>query len=249
MGFGINAYNAKRVRSYEDCVELFKAPANLRRMGWGADKRPLDGVRKTHMRVERGPDDTFFDVMLFRTAMARYYKPETIDGHDHREVWYNVHGSQSSSTFQWNVLGFHKLNHVRETTTGTEVIVGMNPEAHGVFPVRLHLVDGKVWVDRSRDAPAKMASTTSAERKEERKAFKKWLRPYEAMSKIVTGHGKLVPTWKMVQDLNRFYITKELFDPTDLCAYIQATGIAQVVNAVFPLGNVENYNPSLKDAS
>jgi hypothetical protein len=247
MGFGINAYNAKRVMSYEDCVELFKAPANLRRMGWGADKRPLDGVRKTHMRVERGPDDTFFDVMLFRTAMARYYKPETIDGHEHREIWYNVHGSQSSSKFQRNVLGFDKLSHVRKTTTGTKVIVGMNPEAHGVFPVRLYLVDGKVWVDRSRDSPAKMASTTSTERKEERKAFRKWLRPYEAMSKIVgDGKGAL---YMNLNILRLHYKSKELFDPTTLCEYITRNGVAQVVDKVFPLGNVENYNPSLKDAS
>jgi hypothetical protein len=242
MAFGINTDNAERVRSYEDAARLFEKPANLRRMGWGENRRPLDGVRKLHMRVERGPDAAYFDVVLYRTAMARYFKPVDVT----RDVWHNVHGSQSSSTFQWSVLGFSPSDYTKTTTEGKRVLVGMNPNGSGVFPVRLHLVNGKLDVANSTDAPAQLRNTTSPERKTERRAFIKWLRPYEAMSKIMDG-GRLVPTWQLVTELKRVYITKELFDPTDLCTYIRSTGIARVVNAVFPLGDVDNYNPAFKE--
>ena len=236
MGFGIKAHNASRAASYEDCVAHFEKPANLSRMGWGKAKRPLDGIRKTHMRIEEG--EGYYDVILYRTAMARYYKP---DGNK-REVWYNVHDSMSSKQFQYHILRLDAAAFTQRNLDGVEVLVGMNPAQVGQFPVRLKYIDGKLDTSNSVDAPAKLKSTTSDERKAARKAFKKWLRPYEAMSKIMERGA----SYTNFRDIERHYMTNELFDPTGLAEYIQRNGISAAVDEVYPLGDVEHYNESFK---
>lgn len=251
MAFGINAYNAECVRSYEDAARLFKKPANLRRMGWTPDMRPLDGVRKTHMYVQVGPDAAYYDVILYQTAMARYFKPVpsgTSYG-DKREVWHNVHGSQSSSSFQWSVLGFGASNYTMTSTEGKRVLVGMNPNGSGprrAFPVRLHLVGGKLDVANSTDSPAQLKSLTSADRKAERRAFSKWLTTYEAMSKIIDGQvGWMANAY--TDTVKDAFMTNALFDPTHLCMYIKARGKKKVVDSLYPLGDVDQFNPSFKE--
>lgn len=239
MGFGIKAYNAKRATSYEDCAAMFEQPANLRRMGWGADKRPLDGVRKTHMHVLKGDD--YFDVVLYQTAMARYYKP---DG-DKREVWYNVHDSMSSKMFQNHILRVDPAAFTQRNLDGVQVLVGMNAHSGGPFPARLRYVDGKLDTSKSRDCPAQLKSTTSPERKAERKAFKKWLRPYEAMGKIMDRGA----SYTNFRHIEHCYMTNELFDPTGLVSYIQVNGITAAVDKVYPLGDVDHYNESFKVVS
>ena len=47
--------------------------------------------------------------------------------------------------------------------------------------------------------------------------------------------------------IKQAFITKELFDPTTLCEYIMTKGIAKVVDTVFPLGDVDHFNPTFKE--
>jgi hypothetical protein len=133
-----------------------------------------------------------------------------------------------------------------EATYGMNVLIGMNPIGRAdLFPVRLRLEDGRVNVDKSRDCPAELNPTTSPERKEERKKFREWLRPFVAMSKIMEPpRSALYLRGAVVKEA---YITKELFDPTTLCEYIIYNGVTKVVDAVFPLGDVANYNESFKE--
>ena len=68
MAFGINACNAKRIRSYEDAAALFNVPLNTRSADWNDNMRPLDGLRKPHMHVLRGKD--YYDVVLYQIGRA-----------------------------------------------------------------------------------------------------------------------------------------------------------------------------------
>ena len=241
MAFGISTHHAKRATSYEECAAMFNEPLNTRSASWNDDMRPLDNLRKLHMHVLRGKD--YYDVVLYQTAMARYYKPEQIGTSEQREVWYNVHGSQSSSSFQWSVLRFGASNFTKKTTHGDTVLIGMNPEHSGaLFPVRLRLVDGLLYVAKSRDCPAKLNPTTSPERVAQRKAFKAWLRPYEAMGKIMERGASYVDFSR----IEHCYMTNELFEPTGLVSYIQLNGITAAVGKVYPLGDVDHYNESFK---
>ena len=83
-------------------------------------------------------------------------------------------------------------------------------------------------------------------RKAERREFKKWLRPYLAMTKIMEPNprGALYFNARTIQQA---FIAKELFDPTPLCDYIMAKGINRVVDNVFPLGDIDNFNPPFKE--
>lgn len=243
MGFTANLSNAKSMYRYEDCDSLFLKPANLRRMGWGADKRPLDDLRKVHLHVERGPmgdDDKpdYYDVVLYQTAMARYFKPRMADGKELRNVWYNCHPSSTSREFQWRVLGIQGQALSKRTTEGKIVHVGVNKDAGTGFPVRLSYIDGRLSIPNSKDAPRQLPSTTSPERKEERKKFRKWLRTYEAMAKVMEP----AKSWLRPFDTKDAYLNGTEFDPTDLCNVLREKGATYVVNEVFPLGDVANYD-------
>jgi hypothetical protein len=242
MAFGLQTRHAKYARNYEECAAFFDKPLGTRAKAWYENMRPLDNLRKPHMYVLRGKD--YYDVVLYSTSMARYYKPEQIGTSEQREVWYNVHGSQSSSSFQWDVLGFGAANYTRKTTHGKEVLIGMNPEKSGlVFPVQLRLVDNLLYVAKSRDCPARLGDITSPQRKADRKAFKLWLRPFEAMSKVMEP-GAVYVNWDTIRNA---YITNELFDPTGLACYIKQNGAKAAVDKVYPLGDVPQYNESFKE--
>lgn len=240
MGFTANLRNSKQMYRYEDCEYLFTKPANLRRMGWGADKRPLDDLCKTHLRVERY--DGYYDVMLYRTAMARYFKPQMVDGVEVREVHYNCHPSQTSTEFQWRVLGVGR-QFARRTTDGRMVNVGIDKDVGGSFPVRLYYEDSKLNVAKSVDAPWPRPSTTSPERKLDRRNFRKWLHTYEAMAKIMEDRNN----WFTPHAVKAAYLSGEPFDPTQLCGCITAKGAAWVVNQVFPLGDVEHWDSPFEE--
>jgi hypothetical protein len=244
MGFGIEAHQAKIVRTYEAAEKLFRDTPKPRGYMWRDTQRPLDDNRKHHMRVEQG--ESYYDAVLYKTSMARYYKPEIIDGKEVREVWHNVHGSQSSSTFQWYVCGFGPNDYQKADTENRSRLIGMSPydrQASVMFPVRLRFVDGLLDVSKSRDCPVQLGNTTSDQRKADRKAFKKWLRPFEAMSKLEA----LGAHYMDARQVKQAFITNELFDPTNLACYIKVNGTQKVVDAIYPLGDVEHFNPSFKE--
>ena len=245
MAFTISVQNAKRVRSYQACVNLFMEPPNLRRAGWGEDRRPLDGWRKSHMRVERGPSGEYFDVVLYSTPMARFFRPEP-GGSSY--VWYTPHGSQSSKAFMWHVLGLNTTGNYRLTTDKRKVLVGMRPRAND-FPVRLHIVDGRLDVSGSQDSPELDRTSTSPERVRQRKEFKAWLRPYQAMGAVIEDE-RVITNYHRVAGICRKAYTEQMeFDPTELSVYIKRNGVQSLVDALYPLGDVDHYNPSFKDVT
>lgn len=240
MGF-VNVSSLKRVESYEDCVELFTKAGPLKRTGWHEDERPLKDARSHHYRVGRGTD--CYDVILYGTVMARYFKPEG----NVRKVWYNTDSRTTSSQFMYYVL---RLWNTRSYTTvqGPNVHVGLNLRASGLFPIRLTFVDGKLDLDNSVDAPEFMPATTSDERKRERKELRKWLRPFEAMVKIVEPDRHL-PLWGVVAQVTSYWKTDKAFDPTHLVECIRAHGVKNLINQCLPLGDVRRQNKPFMEAA
>lgn len=240
MGFS-NVSSLTRIDSYEDCARLFNKPAPLSRMGWHADERPLKDARFHHYKVQRSGD--CYDVILYSTVMARYFKPEG----NTRKVWYNVDARQTSSAFMYHVLGLWPYR-VYLTLQGTRVHVGVNLHASGLFPIRLTFVDGKLDLVNSTDAPDFKASTTSDERKQERKELRKWLRPYEAMVKVVEPARNLV-LFGVAAQVATYRGTDKEFDPTHLVECIRVHGVKKLIDECLPLGDVHKQHPPFMEAS
>lgn len=104
MGFS-NVGNTQSIRNWEQADAYFKSrPAHTRCKGWQSDERCLkerpSGNR--HYRIEQHNDGEYYDVCLYQTAMARFYKP-TEDGL--RRALYAGHGTPTSKDFQYQVLG------------------------------------------------------------------------------------------------------------------------------------------------
>jgi hypothetical protein len=178
--------NLPYVRRYEEALELWnKAPrpnATHLRGPWSTYQRPLAREYDTpfrfhHYRLERHEpsayhDGDYFDVVLYRTAMARYHKPEG----DKRVVLYNGHDSAASKQFRWSVLDISESID-RVTTDGKKVwipIGGGGARIHDdrdYFTTKLTYVGDKVLVSES-DHPSVYKHKTSAHERALRKQVK-----------------------------------------------------------------------------
>jgi hypothetical protein len=168
--------------SYEVALKRFndatapRTPKQKER--WGRDARPLDNLRKRHYRIERAryddsPEPAYFDVCLYHTTMARFYKPEP-DGC--RRVEYTFHGSVTSTQFMWRVVGINgRTLHYEHTDLGYPVDV----------PVSYKTLGTTLWFDsKGRLLTARSShvqvyrSIASPELREWRKGMRKALEPF-----------------------------------------------------------------------
>lgn len=78
--FGIDVRSIPGCSSYQSAAEIWDTAADCSHMAvWGANARPLDGVRKRHKAITKHADGSFsFD--LYQTEMVRYYPNGTIGG-------------------------------------------------------------------------------------------------------------------------------------------------------------------------
>jgi hypothetical protein len=121
MGFG-TVGNVASIHSYKMADEYFNSKKEHKRCkGWQSDERCLkkSASGNRHYRIEQGFNSDYYDVCLYSTVMARFYKP---DENGHRRVLYAGHNSITSSSFQQGVLGVWSAMR-RTTTAGKEVIV------------------------------------------------------------------------------------------------------------------------------
>lgn len=234
------------MHSYEDCEAHFNSLPAKDNLNWKPHQRPLDNWRKPHLRIEKG--DGYYDVCLYRTAMARYFKPRSsFESYTfEREVWYNMDPRQASSAFQHWVLGFGAYETMR-TTDGRVVHVGRNNSAGGVFPVRLTFVNNKLDVSRSIDAPDYNNPVTSEFRKVQRKRFRPWLKPFEAMAVISDDRS----SWMNTGAVRDAYENAGFVDPveTRLIGAIRHRGAKWVVDQVYPLGDIRTQRPHFKEVT
>lgn len=163
-----NTRNLPFIRNYEEAEYLFGQKPAPRGKYWYEDERPLGDNRQHHYRLEKG--NGYYDVCLYNTPMARYWKPEG----NTRRVEYTGHGSITSSSFMWNVLHVSSLLGL-ETTDGRTVAVPIVPASD--LATSLVLVDDKLDVEQS--THPRMFHYVSSERdKAERAEWRKKLEPW-----------------------------------------------------------------------
>lgn len=104
MSFG-HVGSVATIMSYEKADSYFNGRTEHKRCkGWQSHERCLkekpSGNR--HYRIERHNDGAYYDVCLYSTVMARFYKP---DEQGHSRVLYAGHSSVTSKSFMYRVLG------------------------------------------------------------------------------------------------------------------------------------------------
>lgn len=72
---GVNMTNMVQLNSWAAANKHFSMTSKPRSKKWTEDERPLDCVRKHHLRLVRR-DDASYDLVLYSTTMIRYFKPE-----------------------------------------------------------------------------------------------------------------------------------------------------------------------------
>ena len=120
MSFG-HVGSVASIYSYTTADTFFNSkPAHKRCKDWQDNERCLkekpSGNR--HYRIEQHEGGEYYDVCLYRTVMARFYKPDA-DGL--RRVLYAGHSSVTSKSFMQRVLSVWSGMR-RETTDGRTVI-------------------------------------------------------------------------------------------------------------------------------
>lgn len=108
------------IDSYEAAQKYFankaKPPRSKR---WAEHERPLRNTRLHHYRIEhhtQADGQEWYDVVLYRTPMARYYKPEG----SRRRVLLNGHNSNMSNQFRWSVLRYGRRFNTQAIFEGME---------------------------------------------------------------------------------------------------------------------------------
>lgn len=108
------------IDSYEAAQAYFdktKKPPRSKR--WAEHERPLRNTRLHHYRIEhhsQADGQEWYDVVLYRTPMARYYKPEG----SRRRVLLNGHSSNMSNQFRWSVLRYGRRFNTQAIFEGME---------------------------------------------------------------------------------------------------------------------------------
>lgn len=152
------------------------------------NERPLDDNRKWHYRIERGPNAEYYDVNLYHTTMARYYKPDEAGRYRVCYVW----DSRSTSVqFMWHVVGVSKIEKYY-TPEGKRVCVPISTSGgYNRFSTDLTFdKDGKLDISQSSHAQIQRFVVTP-----EIKAWRKTLRERTKTLFTLLEMGEL-PGWE-----------------------------------------------------
>lgn len=103
MGYG-HVGSVATIWNYKSAQEFFNSkPAHTRCKGWQSHQRCLkerpSGNR--HYRIEQHNDGEYYDVCLYSTVMARFYKPNDTG---HCRILYAGHHTVTSQSFMHRVL-------------------------------------------------------------------------------------------------------------------------------------------------
>lgn len=104
MTFG-HVGSVATIMSYEQADRFFNSkPAHTRCKGWQPHERCLKerASNNRHYRIEQHKDGEYYDVCLYSTVMARFYRP---NAEGHSRVLYAGHSSVTSKSFMYRVLG------------------------------------------------------------------------------------------------------------------------------------------------
>lgn len=144
-------YNYEKAHTY--FTKTSRPPRSQR---WAENQRPLKDVRSHHYRIETGRDNIghYYDLMLYSTAMARYYEPTIVDGKQHERRMYRNYPSTTSAQFLLSVVDFRRQQSV-PTTDGYHCIAPVYTKTlpDSRFSLDAVFIDGKLDVANSRHTP------------------------------------------------------------------------------------------------
>lgn len=140
--FSSKIHRLPSIDNYEAAHKWFtKTPKPVTRNGqWNDNQRPLKDTRSHHYRIEQGRGGDYYDVMLYTTAMARFYAP-TPDG---RRVMYTSHSSNTSKQFMSYVT--HHSTFMRMDTTDRQTVAVPVP-AKDCISEDGHEFSASLWLD------------------------------------------------------------------------------------------------------
>lgn len=205
------------IDDYESADAWFnkKAQPSTRSGVWRSNQRPLKDARAYHYRLEQHRDGEFYDVCLYHTVMARFYKP-TPEG---RRVMYTSHSSNTSKLFMRNVTRHSHL--LTKTTTDREVVAVPIPSYNTIHDT-LHSFSASLWLDtQGRVDVAKSAHTPMYKRKvgesdkETRAHIRELCDPYITLACLrindfrLTEHINLVKLEPFTGGVQTNYTTRE----------------------------------------
>jgi len=149
------------IRTYNDAVKAFNVRGPVRSSAWGNNERPLDKTYKHKKIVWYNDNQTdYYDIVLHKTVMARFYKPIVCDMNiEHERRLYTSHPSQTSRKFMWEILGhFGQLGGTHGIPDGVVAPIynkDFMRASAGVagFSADFMFMDGKLDVSRSKHTP------------------------------------------------------------------------------------------------
>lgn len=120
MGFG-HVGSVATIWNYAEADKFYNSkPAHTRCKGWQSHERCLkqrpSGNR--HYRIEQHDNGEYYDIILYSTVMARFYKP---DDAGHSRILYAGHSSVTSQSFMHRVLSVWSGRRL-PTTDGRTVV-------------------------------------------------------------------------------------------------------------------------------
>jgi hypothetical protein len=108
------------IDSYEAAQTYYaKTKKPPRARAWQDNQRPLRNARLHHYRIEhhtQADGQEWYDLMLYRTPMARYYKPEG----SRRRVLLNGSNTNLSNQYRWSVLRYGRRFETQAVFEGME---------------------------------------------------------------------------------------------------------------------------------
>lgn len=105
--------HSKLVSTYELADKWFNERKQVRSTAWGAHERPTAPKgTDPRGRLIRRHDGDHYDVVLYRTVMARLYKPQVIDGQRIEHRCFMGYGSPLSREFMSLALNLSPINGV-----------------------------------------------------------------------------------------------------------------------------------------
>lgn len=202
--FSSSIHHLPTINDFESAHKWFtKTPKPVTRKGqWNDNQRPLKDTRSHHYRIEQGRGGEYYDVMLYTTAMARFYAP-TPDG---RRVMYTSHNSNTSKQFMRNVTRHSTLMHM-DTIDGETVAVPVSYkdsiyEGGAGFSASLWLDNnGRLVVEQSAHTPMYTHKVGKGD-KETRNHIKGLCEPY------ITLACMRMNDWRRVE-----YVNEDLLRP------------------------------------
>lgn len=206
-----NVNGCARVRSFEECQRHFaNTPEPEYPRGghnpWEPNERPLDDKTKHHYRIVRGPNEEYYEAVLYHTTMARYYRPEE----GGRRVCYNNDDRVLSGQFMWSVLRISRVP-LEKTTGGKAVHIPIgHASRYGDFGADLWFTgSGSNFLDVSRSKHAPIGvPRMSDELKAWKKEVRKELAPVFELMKYSVEGTPLVRARRafVMYDVTHFYL-------------------------------------------